>query len=138
VADATYLSLRAAVPPTVYVPLAQQPIAGLVSSATLSVRAASGPPELLARSLGDAIARMDSRIAITFTPLKQQVDAALVHSIWASRLVAALLYGVEPRDPATLMGAALVLVLVLVTALTGAVPAWRASRIDPAAVLKER
>ena len=151
---------------------------------------------------------MDAHIAITFTPLKQQVDAALVQerilailsgsfgalalllsaiglygvtayavnrrrieigirmaigaaparvvrlvmarvavllaigvligtgvSMWASRLVEALLYGVQPRDPVTLIGA--ILVLLLVATLTGVVPAWRASRIDPAAVLKE-
>jgi hypothetical protein len=45
---------------------------------TLSVRAAGGPATLLARGAGDAIARIDSNIAITFTPLKQQVHAALV------------------------------------------------------------
>jgi ABC-type antimicrobial peptide transport system permease subunit len=56
-------------------------------------------------------------------------------SIWAAKLVAALLYGVEPRDPVALIGA--ILVLLLVAALTGVVPAWRASRIDPATVLKE-
>ena len=42
------------------------------------MRAASGPPASLARGVGDAIARVDPDIAITFTPLKQQVDAALV------------------------------------------------------------
>jgi hypothetical protein len=79
VADATYLSLRAALPPTMYVPLAQQPAgSGFFPFATLSVRAASGSPVSLARGVGDAIARVDSDIAITFTPLKQQVDAALV------------------------------------------------------------
>src|SRR4029450_11036133 len=76
VADATYLSLRATVPPTMYVPLAQQPLAsGYFPSATLSVRAASGPPLSLARGVGDAIAQVDSDIAITFTPLTQQGDA---------------------------------------------------------------
>jgi ABC-type lipoprotein release transport system permease subunit len=56
-------------------------------------------------------------------------------SVWASRLVAALLYGVEPRDPITLIGAALT--LAIVAALAGWLPAWRASRIDPAEVLRE-
>jgi putative ABC transport system permease protein len=209
VADATYLSLRDDVPPTMYVPLAQQPAgSGSFPFATLSVRAANGPPALLARAVGDAIARVDPDIAITFTPLKRQVDAALVQerimamlsgsfgalalllsalglygvtayavnrrrteigirmaigaaparvirlvlrrvtilvgigvligagaSVWASRLVAALLYGVEPRDPITLIGAALT--LAIVAALAGWLPAWRASRIDPAEVLRE-
>jgi ABC-type antimicrobial peptide transport system permease subunit len=56
-------------------------------------------------------------------------------SVWASKLVAALLYGVEPRDPITLIGAALMLAIVAV--LAGGLPAWRASRIDPAEVLRE-
>ncbi len=87
VADATYLSLRAAVPPTMYVPLAQQPAgSGVFAFATLSVRAASGSPLLLARGVGEAIARVDADIAITFTPLKQQVDAALMQE----RIVAML------------------------------------------------
>jgi len=207
-ADATYLSLRDAVPPTMYVPLAQQDVTGSFPFVSLSVRAANGSPALLAREVGDAIARVDPNIAITFTPLKRQVDAALVQervmamlsgsfgalalllsalglygvtayavnrrrteigirmaigaaparvvrlvlarvtifvgigvsigagtSVWASQLVAALLYGVEPRDPVTLIGAALM--LGIVAALAGWLPAWRASRIDPAEVLRE-
>jgi putative ABC transport system permease protein len=209
VADATYLSLRAAVPPTMYVPLAQQPAAsGFFAFGTLSVRAASGSPASIARGVGDAIALVDADIAITFTPLKQQVDAALVQerilamlsgwfsvlalllsalglygvtayavnrrrreigirmaigaaparvvrlvlarvtvllglgmligtaaSVWASRFVATLLYGLEPRDPATLISSAAV--LAAVGALAGSLPAYRASRVDPAEVLRE-
>jgi ABC-type antimicrobial peptide transport system permease subunit len=56
-------------------------------------------------------------------------------SWWASTFVATLLYGVEPRDPVTLMGA--VGVLAAVGALAGWLPAWRASRIDPAEVLRD-
>jgi putative ABC transport system permease protein len=56
-------------------------------------------------------------------------------SFWASTLVASLLYGVEPRDPLILVGAALTLTMVGV--LAGWVPACRASRIDPAEVLTE-
>ena len=55
-------------------------------------------------------------------------------SAWASRFLATLLYGLEPRDPATLVGAAAV--LAAVAALAGWIPAWRASRIDPASVLR--
>jgi ABC-type antimicrobial peptide transport system permease subunit len=191
------------------VPLAQQPVgSGYFPSATLSVRAASGPPLALARGVGDAIAQVDSDIAITFTPLKQQVDAALVQervvamlsgwfsvlalllsalglygvtvysvnrrrmeigirmaigaaparvvrlvlarvtillglglvvgtaaSVWASKFIATLLYGLEPRDPATLVSSAAI--LVAVGALAASVPAYRASRVDPATVLRE-
>jgi putative ABC transport system permease protein len=56
-------------------------------------------------------------------------------SLWASKFVASLLYGLEPRDPATLIGAAVTLAGVGVVA--GWLPAWRASRIDPAEVLRE-
>ena len=56
-------------------------------------------------------------------------------SVWASNLVAALLFGVEPRDPVTVIGAALL--LASVAAVAGWLPAWRASRIDPAEVLRE-
>jgi ABC-type antimicrobial peptide transport system permease subunit len=172
------------------------------------VRAASGSPAALAHGVADAIARVDPGIAVTFTLLKEQVDAALVQerivallsgsfgalalllsavgsygvtayavgrrrteigirmaigagparviglvltrmlilltvgvasgaaaSVWAATLIATLLYGVTPRDTPTLMTAALT--LVLVAGATAVVPAWRAARIDPAAVLRE-
>jgi putative ABC transport system permease protein len=207
VADATYLSLRDTVPPTMYMPLAQQDVTGSFSFVSLSVRAANGPPGSLTRDVGYAIARVDPDIAITFTPLKLQVDAALVQerimamlsgsfgalalllsalglygvtayavnrrrteigirmalgappasvvwlvlarvallvglgvfigagvSLWASTLVASLLYGLAPRDPATLIGA--VVVLATVGALAAWLPARRVSRIDPAVILR--
>ena len=56
-------------------------------------------------------------------------------SWWASTLVTSLLYGLEPRDPVTT--AIAIVVLVAVGTLAGWIPAWRASRIDPAAVLRE-
>jgi predicted permease len=56
-------------------------------------------------------------------------------SLWASKFVATLLYGLQPRDPVTLVGAALV--LSLIGALAGWIPARRAARIDPARVLRE-
>jgi predicted permease len=61
------------------------------------------------------------------------VGAAL--ALGAARFVTALLYGLEPRDPATLVGA--VITLAAVGALAGWLPAYRASRIDPAEVLRE-
>jgi predicted permease len=56
-------------------------------------------------------------------------------SLCAARFVATLLYGLEPRDPLTFLGAALV--LSTVGALAGWIPATRASRLDPASVLRE-
>jgi putative ABC transport system permease protein len=57
-----------------------------------------------------------------------------VISLWASPLVASLLYGLDSRDPATFVVAALV--LGAVATLAGWLPAWRASRLAPAAVLR--
>jgi putative ABC transport system permease protein len=56
-------------------------------------------------------------------------------SLWASQFVATLLYGLEPRDPITLAGSAAV--LATVGGLAGWLPAHRASRIDPAEVLRD-
>jgi len=56
-------------------------------------------------------------------------------SIWASTLIGSLLYGLEARDPVTLIGAAAV--LSTVGALAGWLPAWHASRMDPARALRE-
>jgi predicted permease len=58
----------------------------------------------------------------------------LAGSLWAARFVEALLFQLEPRDPLTFAGGAVVLVAV------GAVAAWlparRAGRIDPVAALR--
>jgi len=56
-------------------------------------------------------------------------------SVWASQFVATLLYGLEPHDPVTLAGAAVT--LGAVGAIAGWLPARRASRIDPAEVLRD-
>jgi predicted permease len=55
-------------------------------------------------------------------------------SFWAARFVGGLLYGLEPRDPSTFAAAAAV--LALVGLLAGAIPAWRAARVDPSVVLR--
>jgi ABC-type lipoprotein release transport system permease subunit len=55
-------------------------------------------------------------------------------SIWGSRLVGPLLFGVQTRDPVTLAGAAGI--LAAVGGLAGWLPARRASRIAPAEVLR--
>jgi len=56
-------------------------------------------------------------------------------SLWASRFIASLLYGLKPRDPMILAGA--VLVLAFVAAVAAWVPARRASQLDPAELLRE-
>jgi putative ABC transport system permease protein len=56
-------------------------------------------------------------------------------SLWASRFVSPLLFGLEPRDPSTLTAAVLLLAAIGLFALW--LPARRASRLDPARVLRE-
>ena len=56
-------------------------------------------------------------------------------SLWASTFVASLLYGLHPRDPQTL--AVAVVMLAAVGALAGWIPGWRASRVEPANVLRD-
>jgi ABC-type antimicrobial peptide transport system permease subunit len=61
--------------------------------------------------------------------------AGILASLWAARFVEALVFGVPPRDAGTLAAAAAV--LATVATLAGWIPARRAARIDPAAVLRE-
>ena len=205
-ADAAYRSLRDPVPPTMYLPFEQNQTPP--SSASISVRSATGSPLGLTRALASALTAVNSGVAITFRPIEDQIDAALTQerlvatlsgffgvlalllaalglygvtayavsrrraeiglrmalgaapsgvvsmvlgrvsllvglgivgglaaSLWAATFVTPLLYGLEPRDPVTLTLAALV--LGAIGALAGWIPAMRASRIDPARVLRE-
>ena len=59
----------------------------------------------------------------------------VVAALWLARFVAPLLYGLAPHDPVTLVAAASI--LALVAAVAGWIPASRATRIDPAQVLRE-
>jgi putative ABC transport system permease protein len=71
----------------------------------------------------------------TATLVAAGVAIGAIASVWASTFVAALLYGLEPHDPATLAAAALV--LAAVGAIAGWLPAHRAARLDPAEVLRD-
>jgi ABC-type antimicrobial peptide transport system permease subunit len=63
--------------------------------------------------------------------------AAGLAGFWAvSRVFADLVYGVAPFDPATVVGAGLVLVGVAIAA--SAWPAWRAVRLEPMKALREQ
>jgi putative ABC transport system permease protein len=63
------------------------------------------------------------------------VIVGTIASLWAARFVSTLLFGLEPRDPATVAAAAVV--LAIVGGIAGWLPARRAARIDPAQVLRE-
>ena len=58
----------------------------------------------------------------------------VIVSLWTASFVSGLLYRLPPRDPATLIAA--VGVLFAVGAIAGWIPARRAARIDPGAVLR--
>jgi len=73
-----------------------------------------------------------SRVSLLVTP---GVIVGAGVSLGLARLVASLLYGLEPRDPVTL--AAAVVTLVIVGTLAAWLPARRASLIDPAQVLRD-
>jgi putative ABC transport system permease protein len=63
------------------------------------------------------------------------LGVGVVLSLASSRVMVSMMFGVEAVDPVTYLG---VLVAVLVVTLgAAAVPAWRASRIDPVRVLRE-
>ena len=61
--------------------------------------------------------------------------AGVVASLWFSRYIETLLFGLEPQDPRTLFGAALVLVAAAL--LAAVLAARKAVTIEPAAVLRE-
>jgi ABC-type antimicrobial peptide transport system permease subunit len=63
------------------------------------------------------------------------IVAGVALSLWAGGAVRVLLHGLEPNDPVTIGGAALV--LLLTGGVAGAVPAWRAARTHPAVSLRD-
>ena len=62
------------------------------------------------------------------------IVAGLLLSFLAARTVTSLLFGLSPYDPATMLGAAGVLVLVSLAA--GLRPAWRAAHVNPMEALR--
>ncbi len=208
-ADAIYASPRELVPPTWYMPIEQFAVTGFpFTSVRLSVRAKTGSPDHLTRSVAEALSAVNPQLTLTFRPLAQQIQASLTRerllaqlagflgglalllaglglygvtahavscrrtelairmalgavprrviglvlmrvwllvgagivagtaiSVWASRFVGALIYGLEPRDPMTLAGS--VFAIVVVAGFAVLFPARRAVRVDPVAVLRE-
>jgi predicted permease len=63
------------------------------------------------------------------------VVAGLAGAFAMNRLIASMLFGVQPTDPATLV--IVVATITLVATVACWLPAWRASRVDPIVVLRE-
>jgi ABC-type antimicrobial peptide transport system permease subunit len=61
--------------------------------------------------------------------------AGLVGVFWLNRLIASLLFGIQPTDSTT--ATVVIATIVLVSGAACWLPAWRASRLDPNVVLKE-
>jgi ABC-type antimicrobial peptide transport system permease subunit len=62
------------------------------------------------------------------------VIVGLAGAFGLNRLIASLLFGVQPTDPTTLV--AVIAAITLVAAVACWLPAWRASRLDPNVVLR--
>jgi ABC-type antimicrobial peptide transport system permease subunit len=63
------------------------------------------------------------------------IGAGLVCAVGVSQVLGSLVFGVPVRDPATFVAVTLVLTVVALAAC--AVPAMRASRVDPMVSLRE-
>jgi putative ABC transport system permease protein len=94
--------------------------------AEIGIRLALGAPP---RGVVRGILRRITLLVVT------GVLVGIVAALWLARFVAPLLYGLAPHDPLTLFAAAAILMLAAVVAAW--VPASRASRIDPADVLRQ-
>jgi putative ABC transport system permease protein len=62
------------------------------------------------------------------------VAIGLAGALAASRSLTTLLYGISRLDPPTYIG--VVVLLTVMSALACWIPAWRASRVDPAITLR--
>jgi ABC-type antimicrobial peptide transport system permease subunit len=105
---------------------------GMTSHAVARRRGEIGVRMALGADASKVVRLMLGRVVLLMG-LGVLVGAAI--SLWASRFVSTLLYGLTPRDPITLAGAAAVLIAVGI--LAAYLPARRAARIDPAEVLRE-
>ena len=105
---------------------------GVTSYAVNRRRAEIGIRMALGAAPGSVVRLVLRRVAI-LVAIGVLVGAAA--SAWVTKFVAALLYGLEPRDPMTLVGAAVILAAVGTVAAW--LPAYRASRIDPAETLRD-
>ena len=85
--DAIYTSPRDPVPPTWYAPIAQFDVPGFpFATARLSVRAATGSPALLTKSVVAAVEAVNPHVALTFRRLADQIDASLTRERMLAQL----------------------------------------------------
>jgi ABC-type antimicrobial peptide transport system permease subunit len=94
------------------------------------------------RELGVRIALGAERLDVLRLVLRQGMSLALTGIVIGvgaafglSRLIESQLYGIHASDPATFIAVAVLLGLTALTA--NLIPAWRATRVDPAVVLRE-
>jgi predicted permease len=94
------------------------------------------------REIGIRVAIGASRGSIVALVTKQGLvivsiglAVGLAGALGLNRLLASLLFGVEPTDPTTF--AAVTCTIAIVAALACALPAWRAARLDPNIVLRD-
>ncbi|PYP60847.1 MAG: hypothetical protein DMD26_18915, partial [Gemmatimonadetes bacterium] len=151
VATTKYRSLRDSAQPIMYFPRGQESIATLsgffgalaVILATIGLYGIMGYNVARRRNeIGVRIALGAERSRVIRLVLREVATIVLAGvaigmglSLGLARLVVAFLYGVAPWDVATFASAAVVLVAVGLAA--AALPAWRASRLDPVAALRE-
>ncbi len=93
------------------------------------------------REIGIRMALGASRVSVLGLVVRRGLTTAawgavagMIGALLLTRMMEGLLYGVAPRDPATF--AAVALLLVAIAAVASAVPAFRASRIDPLEALR--
>jgi predicted permease len=89
----------------------------------IRVAVGAGPAEVLRLVVGRGLALALTGVAI-----------GVVVALVASRVMESLLFGIEPRDPATFIGVPVVLTVVALVA--SIVPAIRAARVDPIVALR--
>jgi predicted permease len=94
------------------------------------------------REIGIRMALGAERMSVLWNVLRQVLVLAvagvvlgLPAALGAGQLIESLLFGLAPRDPATIAAAAAV--LVAVAALAGYIPAMRAMRVDPVIALRD-
>jgi ABC-type antimicrobial peptide transport system permease subunit len=105
---------------------------GVTSYAVSRRRTELGIRMALGANPGGVVALVLRRVAIL---VGVGVIVGIGASLWAARFIRTLLYGLQPQDTTTLVAASAV--LVGIGAMAGWLPARRASRIDPAQVLRE-